>query len=196
MSSPADFHSQIASIMEVLANAAVAEICKVVDDATRWCQLEVSQNQKENDFLRRKVRLLELQGRLRGLGRSQKPLPLLRDQDPTQQMVTSSKTEAAEEEEETLKIIKVEGAEPGESARASNRPDTGPGGSTPPAGPEDPRSQSVESARGTAAPQVRSGRDNMADRKTTSSHLVLLRCSRKLRPPLATPPLAPNRKSS
>ena len=61
MSSPVDFHSQIASIIEVLANAAVAEICKVVDDGYAVVHLEVSQNQKDNDFLRRKVRLLELQ---------------------------------------------------------------------------------------------------------------------------------------
>ena len=61
MSSPVDFHSQIASIIEVLANAAVAEICKVVDDGYAVVHLEVSQNQKDNDFLRRKVRLLEMQ---------------------------------------------------------------------------------------------------------------------------------------
>lgn len=57
----ADFHSQIASIMEVLANAAVAEICKVVDDGYAVVQLEMSRSQKENEFLRRKIKLLELQ---------------------------------------------------------------------------------------------------------------------------------------
>ena len=56
-----DFHSQIASIMEVLANAAVAEICKVVDDGYAVVQLEMSRSQKENEFLRRKIKLLELQ---------------------------------------------------------------------------------------------------------------------------------------
>ena len=61
MSSPVDFHSQIASIIEVLANAAVSKICKVVDDGYAVVHLEVTQNQKDNEFLRRKVRLLELQ---------------------------------------------------------------------------------------------------------------------------------------
>lgn len=61
MSAAVDFHSQIASIMEVLANAAVAEICKVVDDGYAVVQLEMSRGQKENEFLRRKIKLLELQ---------------------------------------------------------------------------------------------------------------------------------------
>lgn len=56
-----DFHSQIASIMEVLANAAVVEICKVVDDGYSVIHLEVARFQRENEFLRRKVKLLELQ---------------------------------------------------------------------------------------------------------------------------------------
>lgn len=56
-----DFHSQIASIMEVLANAAVAEICKVVDDGYAVVHLEMSRSQKENEFLRRKIKLLEVQ---------------------------------------------------------------------------------------------------------------------------------------
>uniref|UniRef100_A0AAZ3P062 C2H2-type domain-containing protein n=1 Tax=Oncorhynchus tshawytscha TaxID=74940 RepID=A0AAZ3P062_ONCTS len=52
------FHTQIASIMEVLANAAVAEICKLVDDDYAVLRLEITQSQKENRALRRK--LLEL----------------------------------------------------------------------------------------------------------------------------------------
>ncbi|KAM9530957.1 uncharacterized protein ACWYII_042436 isoform 3-T3 [Salvelinus alpinus] len=52
------FHTQIASIMEVLANAAVAEICKVVDDDYAVFRLEITQSQKENRALRKK--LLEL----------------------------------------------------------------------------------------------------------------------------------------
>ncbi|XP_045573490.1 zinc finger protein 205-like isoform X1 [Salmo salar] len=52
------FHTQIASIMEVLANAAVAEICKLVDDDYAVFRLEINQSQKENRALRRK--LLEL----------------------------------------------------------------------------------------------------------------------------------------
>ncbi|XP_038856184.1 uncharacterized protein LOC120053005 isoform X1 [Salvelinus namaycush] len=53
-------HTQIASIMEVLANAAVAEICKLVDDDYVVFRLEISQSQKENRGLRRKLHLLEL----------------------------------------------------------------------------------------------------------------------------------------
>ncbi|XP_024255099.2 uncharacterized protein LOC112232345 [Oncorhynchus tshawytscha] len=52
------FHTQIASILEVLANAAVAEICKLVDDDYAVFRLEINQSQKENRALRRK--LLEL----------------------------------------------------------------------------------------------------------------------------------------
>ncbi|KAM9530791.1 uncharacterized protein ACWYII_042336 isoform 1-T1 [Salvelinus alpinus] len=54
------FHTQIASIMEVLANAAVAEICKVVDDDYEVFRLEITQGQKENRALRRKLQLLEM----------------------------------------------------------------------------------------------------------------------------------------
>ncbi|XP_045573542.1 zinc finger protein C25B8.19c-like [Salmo salar] len=54
------FHTQIASVMEVLANAAVAEICKLVDDDYAVFRLEVTQSQKENRTLRRKLQLLEL----------------------------------------------------------------------------------------------------------------------------------------
>uniref|UniRef100_A0A4W5KZ26 C2H2-type domain-containing protein n=1 Tax=Hucho hucho TaxID=62062 RepID=A0A4W5KZ26_9TELE len=54
------FHTQIASIMEVLANSAVAEICKLVDDDYAVFRLEITQSQKENRALRRKLQLLEL----------------------------------------------------------------------------------------------------------------------------------------
>nr|XP_046182049.1 zinc finger and BTB domain-containing protein 18-like [Oncorhynchus gorbuscha] len=54
------FNAQIASIMEVLANAAVAEICKLVDDEYAVFRLEITQSQKENRALRRKLQLLEL----------------------------------------------------------------------------------------------------------------------------------------
>uniref|UniRef100_A0A8C7FAX8 C2H2-type domain-containing protein n=1 Tax=Oncorhynchus kisutch TaxID=8019 RepID=A0A8C7FAX8_ONCKI len=54
------FHTQIASIMEVLANAAVAEVCKLVDDDYAVFRLEITHSQKENSALRRKLQLLEL----------------------------------------------------------------------------------------------------------------------------------------
>ncbi|XP_064880914.1 uncharacterized protein LOC135574049 [Oncorhynchus nerka] len=57
------YHAQIASIMEVLANAAVAEICKVVDDDYAVFRLQITQSQKENRGLRRK--LLEMKARER-----------------------------------------------------------------------------------------------------------------------------------
>uniref|UniRef100_UPI0037E88A46 uncharacterized protein n=1 Tax=Semicossyphus pulcher TaxID=241346 RepID=UPI0037E88A46 len=141
MSAAVDFHSQIASIMEVLANAAVAEICKVVDDGYAVVHLEMSRSRKESEFLRRKIKLLELQvaryraerlkaaegsissrfpgvrllsrqsrdsaagpslqGRTRFLNRGpgaqqcmQKTPPIILDQDPDQEVVTTTKTEA------------------------------------------------------------------------------------------------------
>ncbi|XP_035645395.2 uncharacterized protein LOC118395624 isoform X1 [Oncorhynchus keta] len=54
------FHTQIASIMEVLANAAVSEICKLVDDDYAVFRLEITQSQKENRALRRRLQLLEM----------------------------------------------------------------------------------------------------------------------------------------
>ncbi|XP_029621596.1 zinc finger protein 34-like isoform X2 [Salmo trutta] len=53
-------HTQIASIMEVLANSAVTEVCKLVDDDYAVFRLEITQSQKENRALRRKLQLLEL----------------------------------------------------------------------------------------------------------------------------------------
>ncbi|XP_037537341.1 zinc finger protein with KRAB and SCAN domains 1 [Nematolebias whitei] len=60
MSPAATFHAQLASIMEVLANTAVAEICELVDGGYAVLQLEISRSRKENEVLRRKLRLLEL----------------------------------------------------------------------------------------------------------------------------------------
>ncbi|XP_015233806.1 PREDICTED: uncharacterized protein LOC107086995 [Cyprinodon variegatus] len=60
MSPASSFHSQLASIMEVLANTAVAEICELVDSGYAVLQLEISRSRKENEVLRRKLRLMEL----------------------------------------------------------------------------------------------------------------------------------------
>ncbi|KAK0154435.1 Zinc finger protein 24 [Merluccius polli] len=60
MSPPVEFHAQLASIMEVLANAAVAEICELVDNGYAVLHLEISRGHKENEALRRKLRLMEL----------------------------------------------------------------------------------------------------------------------------------------
>ncbi|KAF3851848.1 hypothetical protein F7725_005203 [Dissostichus mawsoni] len=126
MSTSVEFHSQIASIMEVLANAAVAEICKVVDDGYTVVHLQMSRSQKDNEFLRRKLKLMELQvaryraERVRGAegftgGRFPGVRPLHRQSrdslaGPILQARTSVSSQSAEpeEEEEGLLIVKVE----------------------------------------------------------------------------------------
>lgn len=55
-----DFHTQLASIMEVLANAAVAEICQLVDDEFANLRLEISRSQRENLALKSRLRLMEV----------------------------------------------------------------------------------------------------------------------------------------
>lgn len=60
MSRYVDFHAQLASIMEVLANAAVAEICQLVDDGFATLRLEVSRSQRENLALKSRLRLMEV----------------------------------------------------------------------------------------------------------------------------------------
>ncbi|XP_043091572.1 zinc finger protein 287 isoform X2 [Puntigrus tetrazona] len=54
------FQTQIASVMEVFANAAVAEICKLVEESYTELQLEISQTQKENNLLKKKLKVLEI----------------------------------------------------------------------------------------------------------------------------------------
>lgn len=54
-----DFHAQLASIMEVLANSAVAEICQLVDDGFATLRLEISRSQRENLALKNRLRLME-----------------------------------------------------------------------------------------------------------------------------------------
>ncbi|KAG7458524.1 hypothetical protein MATL_G00221180 [Megalops atlanticus] len=60
MSNGVVFRSQLASIMEVLANAAVEEICKIVDDGYAILHLEMSEYQKENESLKMKLHMMEL----------------------------------------------------------------------------------------------------------------------------------------
>lgn len=54
------FQTQIASVMEVLANAAVAEICRLVEDSYNELQLEISQSRKENNLLKKKLKMIEI----------------------------------------------------------------------------------------------------------------------------------------
>ncbi|XP_068178800.1 uncharacterized protein [Antennarius striatus] len=61
------FQAQIASIIEVLANSAVAEICKLVDDGYAALRSQMDQERekshKENDALRQKVREMDVKMR-------------------------------------------------------------------------------------------------------------------------------------
>ncbi|XP_076149967.1 uncharacterized protein LOC143133903 [Alosa pseudoharengus] len=63
MSNLVDVHGQIASILEVLANAAVSEICKVVDDGYAVLRLEISKSQNEIDSLKKKLHMTKLRCR-------------------------------------------------------------------------------------------------------------------------------------
>ncbi|XP_061101691.1 uncharacterized protein LOC133130826 isoform X2 [Conger conger] len=65
MSSCASFQVQVASIMEVLATTAVAEICKLVDDGSAALRLEMCRSQRENEAL--KTKLLLMEGELRAV---------------------------------------------------------------------------------------------------------------------------------
>lgn len=60
MSSVLAFQTQIASVMEVFANAAVAEICKVVEVSYTELHMEVLKNQKENTLLKRRLKMIEM----------------------------------------------------------------------------------------------------------------------------------------
>ncbi|XP_024247020.1 zinc finger protein 263 isoform X2 [Oncorhynchus tshawytscha] len=54
-----NFQSQLVSIMEVLAKAAVAEINKRVDDSCAVIRLEMTQSQQDIDVLKRKCQMME-----------------------------------------------------------------------------------------------------------------------------------------
>ncbi|XP_023832984.1 uncharacterized protein [Salvelinus sp. IW2-2015] len=53
------FQSQLVSIMEILAKAAVAEINKRVDDSCAVIRLEMTQSQRDIDVLKRKWQMME-----------------------------------------------------------------------------------------------------------------------------------------
>ncbi|KAJ8336438.1 hypothetical protein SKAU_G00376580 [Synaphobranchus kaupii] len=59
MSSFVTFQTQLVSIMEILAKAAVAEINRRVDDSCAVFRVEISQSQKEMETLKRKLQALE-----------------------------------------------------------------------------------------------------------------------------------------
>ncbi|KAG5842117.1 hypothetical protein ANANG_G00174260 [Anguilla anguilla] len=60
MSSYINFRTRLASIMEVLADAAVAEINELVEDGYAVLRLEISRKQKENDALKKKLHMMEM----------------------------------------------------------------------------------------------------------------------------------------
>ncbi|KAL4594032.1 hypothetical protein GN956_G26273 [Arapaima gigas] len=53
-------HEQLRSIMEALTRAAVADICRLVEDGYALLRLEVSRKQKENEDLKEKLDELEM----------------------------------------------------------------------------------------------------------------------------------------
>ncbi|KAM8772428.1 uncharacterized protein AB9X84_009580 isoform 2-T2 [Acanthopagrus schlegelii] len=61
------FQAQIASIIEILANSAVAEICKLVDDGYAALRSQMDQerekSERENDTLRQKLREMDVKMR-------------------------------------------------------------------------------------------------------------------------------------
>lgn len=61
------FQAQIASVIELLANSAVAEICKLVDDGyavlRSQMDLERHKSEKENRVLRQKLREMDVKMR-------------------------------------------------------------------------------------------------------------------------------------
>ena len=59
------FRVQMASIMEVLAKTAVAEITKLLDDESNALRLEMYRSQSENEAL--KTKLLLMEGELRAV---------------------------------------------------------------------------------------------------------------------------------
>lgn len=65
------FQSQLVSIMEILAKAAVAEINKRVNDSCAVIRLEMRRSQRDVDALKRKYHLLENEVR-RTRGRARK----------------------------------------------------------------------------------------------------------------------------
>ncbi|XP_076585099.1 uncharacterized protein LOC143319773 isoform X1 [Chaetodon auriga] len=67
MADSVGFQAQIASIIEILANSAVTEICKLVDDSYAALRSQMDQERersdKENDALRQKLREMDMKMR-------------------------------------------------------------------------------------------------------------------------------------
>ncbi|XP_028831055.1 zinc finger protein 853-like [Denticeps clupeoides] len=76
-----NFQNQLASIMDVLAKAAVAEISKLVDDSNAVLRFEVSRNQSENEVLKRKLQVMETELRTARVRLKAKKCPSPIDED-------------------------------------------------------------------------------------------------------------------
>ncbi|KAG9331587.1 hypothetical protein JZ751_018677, partial [Albula glossodonta] len=59
MSDFVNIHAELASIMDILAKSAVAEISRLVDDGAAFLRLEISRSHREVAVLRRKLQLME-----------------------------------------------------------------------------------------------------------------------------------------
>ncbi|KAJ8373413.1 hypothetical protein AAFF_G00265400 [Aldrovandia affinis] len=113
MSDCVTFHTQLAYILDVLANKALEEICKVVDDGYALLRFEVSRHQKENDALKRKLQMMELRAErtesdlvqvchaLKGSGADERRFPATERVFGQQICVRRDEEPAAVDEEET-----------------------------------------------------------------------------------------------
>lgn len=59
MSNSVDIHSQLASIMEVFAKSALAEMSKVIDNDSSLLRQEISRREREIEALWRRLHLTE-----------------------------------------------------------------------------------------------------------------------------------------
>ncbi|KAG7455338.1 hypothetical protein MATL_G00255580 [Megalops atlanticus] len=60
MSTSVAFQRELAAIMDVLTKAAVAEICKIVDDGYAVLRFEISQSHRENEDLKRQLASMQI----------------------------------------------------------------------------------------------------------------------------------------
>lgn len=89
--------SQVASIIDMLAKSAVAEICKLIDDGSAVWQLEISRRGKENDALRRKLLLLEHELQLRATSRCGQEMEFAATEETDIILIKEEKLEQDEE---------------------------------------------------------------------------------------------------
>ncbi|KAJ8345321.1 hypothetical protein SKAU_G00295140 [Synaphobranchus kaupii] len=101
--------TQVASILEVLAKSAIADISKVIDEGTAVLRLEISQSKKENETL--KWRLLQMEKELQADQRSGKIRALAGDRIRSVRDEIREAKSHSYEEERSLSIDSVFGKE-------------------------------------------------------------------------------------